>query len=248
MIKAKILLLVGIIAYLGFLFLQLPIARALPWLPPQIHVYSATGTITAGNAELVQWRDWRFEKVSWQLQPGSLLTGRLAFAVAFHNADESRGHAEAGVSLQQEFSLTNPHAHLKIKALAPAWPMATNLDGWLTADLAYLTWSRTARSLAGRVTVENVALGGKSALPIGDFVVDLDTKDQTIIGQIADRNALLAVAGQVTLDPKGAWQLNATLAPRAKTPPQISRMLAFLPPPDASGQYSLSLGGRLGER
>ena len=246
--KLRVLTFLGLCAYLGFLLLQTPVTRVLTWLPSSLHVYGAEGTVPAGHAALVQWQEWRFENVTWELRLLPLTTGRLEFDVSFRNADESRGQAQAGVTLQHQFYLTDPRIHLRINALAPLKPMLANVDGWITADLAYVTWSNPHLSVAGQVNLENVAWAAKPPIVLGDVAITLETTpEQNVVGHIADRGALVALQGQLVLDPQGVWRLNAMITPRANTPPQVTRFLSFLGPPDGEGRSVLSVEGRLGE-
>ncbi len=244
--KHKGLIILGVLAYLGFFILQTPAARVIAWLPLPVQVYGASGSIPTGSADLIQWHEWRFEHVTWVLRLLPLVMGHVEFNLTFHNHDEGTGHTRAGVTLQRRFYLTDPHVRLPSKTLEPMWPMLTNLDGWIVADLDHLSLSNNALDLAGQVTLENVTWKNTPPAPLGDFLVTLETnKDQKILGKIVDRNALLALQGQVTLEPNGLWKLTGSIAPRPNTPPKITQFLTFLGHPDQQGRFPLAFGGSL---
>ena len=180
-ITSKLLFILGLLAYFGFLVLQLPITRILAWiepLPEQVRVYGAEGTAFTGSATVVQWNDWRLESVTWEFRPLALVMGRLEFDVTFHNLDESKGHARAGITMLRQPYLADLHAHLRVSALEPLWrPTVMNFGGWLGIDFDHIKKAITGPELMGQVNLENVAWEGKPPIPIGDFLIALETLD-----------------------------------------------------------------------
>ncbi|CAK0745865.1 general secretion pathway protein N [Gammaproteobacteria bacterium] len=178
-VSTRILVFLGLLGYLGSLVLQLPVTRILTWvepLPGQIRVYGAEGTAFAGGAALIGWNNWRFESVTWALRPWDLIMGKLGFDVAFHNPDESKAHTRAGITILGHPYLTDLHARLRVSALEPLWrPTVVNFGGWLGIDLDHLKGTSTNFDLAGQVAFENIAWEGKPPIPLGDFLVILET-------------------------------------------------------------------------
>jgi len=178
-LKLGFLAILGLLAYLVFLVTQLPVTHVLARLEPlpeKIQIYGAEGTVLAGRAALVQKENWRFEQVTWKLRPWALVTGQLEFDVTFHNSDENRGSARVGTTILRQPYLADLRAHLRLSTLEPLWqPSMINLSGWLGTELDYFDWSPTGLNLNGKATLENITWEGKPSVPIGDFIVVLDT-------------------------------------------------------------------------
>lgn len=191
--KFGFLAVVGLLAYMVFLITQLPVTHVLSKLEPfpeQIRIYGAEGTFLTGRAALVEKKPWRFEQVTWELRPWALIAGRLEFDVTFHNSDENRGSARIGTTILRHPYFADLRAHLQLSALESLWkPSMIHLGGWLKADLDYLDWSPSGPSLNGQVTLENIIWEGKPAVPLGDFLVMLNTTEETSAAKSEDNTS-----------------------------------------------------------
>ncbi|CAK0778407.1 general secretion pathway protein N [Gammaproteobacteria bacterium] len=271
----KWLLFFGVFSYLFFLVLRLPATYLLEKfgpLPRQIEAYGVEGSVFQGRAALVQWREWRFESVTWNFQPLTLVTGRAEFSVVFRGL-EGEGHTQIGVSLSQESYLKDTHVRIRVSALEPLWrPMVLSLEGWVLIDLEHASWKTEHLDLLGKVTLENTIWDSKPPLSFGSYLVALDTvqenampvqppektksaeknsktqepSEPAIRGQITDINGPVQIKGQLLAYLKSkTWQITTSFWARPQTPEQIKNLLSLLGAPNREGHYSWSSRGQL---
>ena len=248
--KLRTLLLLGVLAYLGFLTAQLPAARIAAWvgpLPGHVQVSGIEGSAFSGSAAVVQWKEWRFESVTWSFRPLSLIMGHLELELTFHNADGS-GRALVGATVLRQFYLADLHARIQVSALEPLWrPSVLSLSGWVVADIDHFAWPSSGPELTGQAILENIRWESKPPLPLGDFLVTLgtDPAKSELHGQITDRAGSIETKGQFQINPPGLWKVMGTVAPRPNAPAALRQILSFSSKPDREGRFPIAFNGKL---
>ena len=80
---------------------------------------------------------------------------------------------------------------------------------------------------------------------LGDYLVEIQSSDGGIIASVEDRDAVLDVAGTVTVSATMDYQFLGQIAETANTPPDIREKLAVLGSPNERGQRTFRFEGSL---
>jgi general secretion pathway protein N len=249
----RIALFAGVVAtaYVLFLALTLPASLLFGWvLAPDspLGIASPQGTPWHGHAGELIYDGSSLGRVSWDVHPWALFSGRLDYDLAI---DSAMTH------LQGEAVLTSSG---KITATDIRGPLAlsTALE-WLTLPLPAGAASGRLRLDLDRVVLENnrptvikgrVALDDLHALwprpmPLGAYVAGFKTNDNTIQGHAHDTGGPLDLDATIHIKPNGRYQLHGTITPRGNAKSGLKQALGYLGRTDSSGTTHFSFSGDL---
>ncbi len=251
--RAKLLLLLGVAAYLVFLLSRLPAPLVYDMLesqlPPSVKVYGLEGSVWQGRVARLDWQGRSFHGVDWELHPTSLLMGRTAITLAFRNSDRSHASLSLSRSLGGDLSLSDVRATLPMAELvAMARIPAVKLGGELSLNLERL-------DVAGMVLeeAEGAAMwnGASSQFPqnmeLGDVSARLTTTEEGVLVTLADGGGPLELGGSLLLAPDGQYKLEAKLAARQGQNSPLGRSLRMLGNPGSDGKVTLNNSGNLAD-
>ncbi len=242
-------LLLGAVAYLGFLVATLPAEQLLGALRGQlkgVYLQNVGGTVWRGRIGQLQVADQRFEQVRWTTRPLSLLTGALAFDVAFDGVGrQGSGRIALGAdgSLALE-AFSGRVAMMDIDHLLGIAP--ARLGGLLEFDLVRLElMGRHPRHAEGTVRWREAAVTVPVAMMLGDFRLDLTTEGGVIKGVVKDEGGAIALDGVVTLQADGRYTFNGQIAARDSSNKMLAQGIRALGRPGPDGRVAVSYSGRL---
>ncbi len=247
--RALVLILLGLLAYLGFLIATFPAgwayALAKPRLQPLgIKLYAVEGTLWDGHVAAMEIQGRRLPELQWQLRPTALLLGRLHTHL---DVGGGRLQGEVELSLDGRLRLAPVTLHWPLPDLLQRLQLAAlPLEGVIQGQMHRLEVVEGLPRVAdGTLTWRGAASGPPMAAKLGDLQLVLETRDDGIHGRFRDGGGPLGLGGSLRLSPDGAWRLELHLTPREGRQSPVGRLLAFLGRPDPQGKITLRRSGRL---
>jgi len=251
--KIRYLLLIGLLAFIGFAVANIPAQTAYQYFAQHyqnnaqqqpVYLNGIHGTIWSGQAKTAITPNLALRNVEWTFQPTSLLALSLGYHVTGQSnngmleSDVDFGYGQANFT---ELRTVLPLSDINAPALLFVKGM---LDGDINLNLDTLTLGQQRPTyIMGRTALVNLRTTQGDSL--GDAKIDWVTKDdQTIVGEVSDDNGALELSGQIRLQPDNLYNLDISLLPTAETPPNILNMLNFLQR-QADGSYRWQLTGIL---
>lgn len=236
----------GVVAAAAFVAVgiaTLPASLVASHLPPDLKVDGVSGTIWNGGADTLRLRGVSLGAFNWSVEPAALLSGELAFHIEVTRPD---GFVRGRVAATAGGTLTGSDLELELP-LTALHPEAKN------------DWQGDLKGTVKSVRLENgwpVALIGtftmsgltppSAEMAIGDFALDFDGKADTpqqLVGRLRDLSAPLLVRAQLIVHRDRSYALTGEVTPRRDAPPEVSRAVAYLGAPDASGRRSFEITG-----
>jgi hypothetical protein len=80
---------------------------------------------------------------------------------------------------------------------------------------------------------------------VGGFRAEFFTQESGIIASVEDTDAVVELAGSLTVSPDRTYQFLAQVAPKSTTPANLREQMRFLGTPNERGQYEMRLEGQL---
>jgi general secretion pathway protein N len=242
------LLAAGLAAYVLFLVLTLPAARALPYLEqslPDVQVQGVSGTLWSGQAASLRIAGLPFEAVTWRWQPLGLFKGAVEFAV------------EAGLGGQPVAA--------RVGSGLLAGRYASDIVARLSAsDVLYWSGMTMAR-LDGRFDilidrVEGIGSGLPAAagtvgwtpakvlepmdLDLGEVRLETRIEDGRTFGNLVASGGALAFTGELTANPDGNYRIVGEARKKAALPQAVDSFLASFAE-YSNGAYRLEWSDRV---
>jgi general secretion pathway protein N len=182
--------------------------------------------------------------LAWKLHPLALLSATLSADLS--SADPGNGGSgSVSATRSGDVALTDLHVTLPLTAASNILPQGTTATLVLALPSARIHDSHLV-SIAGTIELRQLHISNPAAdLGSYELQIPLAGSGSAINGQLRDLEGPLAVNGQVTLQPSGAYEINGTVAPRAAPSDDVNKALQFLGPPDAEGRRTFSLAGTL---
>lgn len=246
------LLLGGLLLYLLFLILQMPLAWLIAQIPDDspVQLRQASGSPWNGEVGQVTWKvdNDRLElgNLAWRWIPGELLHGRIGLNIALTH----QGHKLTGTVLlaNEGLQLKNLQGSLDAAILGFASRPLSLLQpqGSLSLDIPALSLKQKRIHGEARVDWQN-ARSGQIAAPLGDYRAALNANPD---GRSARLNVhtlrgALAMNGEGEFSPaKGISGSLRLTPPQDESRNRYTPFLSLLGRPDASGTWVLSLNPR----
>jgi len=247
-IRKRTLITIGVITLVIGIIANLPARHLFGWLqnngqlPPSLQTSGLQGTVWNGHAQRAQLNGLGLYELEWQAKPLGLLVLNPGWNVG---AQTNNGYLETVVYARgQNLKLKDLRANLPLRDL-PLPPLVP-LDGELFLDISELHLeNRLPTKLVGETTLNNAALVGSSPLPLGTLLIDWIDVDAGLSGTINDLDGVVEVAGTVTVDSDGNYELNARLTPRASTSEEIVNALNLFARKQTDGSWEILYRGSL---
>lgn len=249
--RLTILVLLGLVAYLGFLVASLPAAQAWRWAGDQVpaQAYGLSGTVWEGQAAVVLQDGRRLDAVQWKLAPAKLLLGRLAANVQARLPD---GRLRSEVTVAPGGRLTA--RQLRLDMPAPAllqWLGLTRLpvqvDGRLDALLRELSLEgQRLLSADGLLSWHGAVIRfGNAPLPLGEVALRLEPATGGINGTLSNQGAPIDLGGTLRLTPDGRFVLDMAVQAQGEVGEDTRRAMVLLGIPVDGSQVRARLSGAL---
>ena len=247
----KSLLALGLLAWLVFLLVSFPAARAWAWWGanvPGVQVASVQGTIWRGQLRGVSYDNFSARSVSWELAPLSLLRLRASLDLDVRLED---GFVTSQILAAPSgtVKLSDLQGQVALPVLAPMLELPPNMvEGQVNFGFERVLIDDLPRQAQGRATLNQAGFRiGRRLTELGNYVADIHTNEQQVlVADIRDQGqGPLAVEGAAQFNPaNGSYNSNLLIQVR-DSDTDLARMLESGLNKDRDGNFVLNYNGRL---
>jgi general secretion pathway protein N len=224
------LALAGLAAFLVFLVLSAPAAKLLPYFQPQlpgVQFSGVSGSLWSGQALRVDAGAMQLSKVHWRLRLLALFKGALEFSIdADYGGQPLVGRAGIGL-------FSGPYAADVVGRLAASDLLygtgmsAIVLDGQLDFaidDIAGI--GSGVPTVAGAVSWSPARVLSPIELDLGQAQLVTRIESGVTRGKVSASGGVLAVSGDLTVNPDGNYTLVAEIQKKGSVPQAVDKFLA----------------------
>lgn len=241
----KRLIFLGLIVFLAIMVTTFPARVAYTWFAPaELQLSGIEGSIWNGSAAEGFAAGAYIQNINWQLKPMALMSGNLAYQTSSNPASGSMT-SEVAVGMSGELTLSNLTGKLPLDLVHPAFQQ-NGIRGDISLEFDSVVISNGMPStVVGSVTIADFFVPDLSTSTLGDFKADFNTTDGNVVGSVKDIDAVIDVAGTITLNSDRSYAFIGTVAPTSATPASIVNQLVFLGSANEYGQHDFRFEGRL---
>jgi general secretion pathway protein N len=236
---------IGVITLLLGLLIFFPARVANHWfMPAGVAISGIEGTIWSGRALEGEISGIYIRNLNWRMQPWALFTGELAYSI---EADAVPGfiNSDVAIGIGGAASLRNLTASLSLQSMQSIVGMP-GLGG--TANLQFerlVIEGGIPVAADGTLEIANLLAPLIQRSSVGGFRAEFFTQESGIMASVEDTDAVIALAGSLSVSSDRTYQLIAQVAPKNNTPEKLREQMRFLGTPNERGQYELRLEGQL---
>ena len=238
----------GLLAYVGFLLSTFPAERAFAMLNqqlPNLRAAGLSGTAWSGQASILQIQGQNLEKLQWQLKPWSVLFGQLELDVQLDGADVA-GQASIGLQPDGAIQLTDVDLRLAAAEMSTQFQVPVDLGGQFIVQLqSARLMGQKILSAEGLIRWQRAALVSPFAQPLGEFVAQLSTEAEFIKAQVKDEGGPLQLDGVASLKSDGSYNFNGSVSVRDSQQQLLVQGVKAMGRPGSDGRVPLRYSGRL---
>ena len=236
----------GVCVFVVATLLFFPARVAYQWFaPPDLIAGGLSGSVWSGSALEVNAGGVYLQNLKWKFRVADLFLGRLGYAV---EARPAAGFLQADVSfgVSGELAVRNLNASLALESLQSALQLP-GMRGSISVRFGELRISGGVPVVAeGTITVTNFVMPQIHRETLGTFHAEFLTRDEGVAASVEDTDAIVDLAGGLTVSTDGSYAFLANVAVKPETPPDMrENMQLFLGSPDARGRHELRLEGHL---
>jgi hypothetical protein len=236
----------GLLVFLGVLVLYLPASWFAAMLPAQLRCKELGGSLWQGECLGLDFQGAKLGDATWNLAPGTALSGRLAGDVDVRGGALS-ARADLDLKLNGTGELRNVSARFP---LDPAFIAQFPRDqrGTIVTDLkrVVLTDGPALAQLQGTIELHELRQVGRNPLALGSYRLTFDgagPANGTSVGQLRDIGGPFAVEATVTLTPPNNYLVQGFMTARSAEAEKLVREMTLGAQPDASGRSAFSFEG-----
>ena len=182
--------------------------------------------------------------ITWRKRPLAIFTGRLAYAVEA-NAESGFVAADVALGAGGSVELEDLTASFSLQSLQQIVGMP-GLDGAASLQFERLEFENNLPVVAnGVLEVANLRAPIVHRSPLGGFRAEFFTQDTGIVASVEDVNAVVDLAGSLSLGSDRSYQFIGQVAPTEGTPGELRDQMRFLGTPNERGNYEVRLEGQL---
>jgi hypothetical protein len=240
--------LLGLLAYAVFMLVLCPadimmerVAQRLPGFSVQ----NAQGSAVQGTARGMRLHTLQLESISWRLHFPALLTGHIEYHVTLVEPDlQLSGSIGMGLDRQWRIAALNGSLPLS-KAIALAGYSTPLLSGTLKLAPLELRLDPAGhlQQAQGLLRLRNVQTRLGKPVPLGDFNIELQTRNTRMVAAIQDQGGPLQFTGALTLDPDGRYFFTGQAAIRDGKNWELYQVLGSLGQPGGEGKWTFNFAG-----
>ncbi len=238
----------GLLAFAGFLLATFPAERAFALLGeqvPNVRAAGLSGTAWSGKAGTLQVGGRNLEKLQWQLKPWSVLSGQLELDVQLDGEDVA-GQASIGLKPDGTIELTDVDLRLSAAEMAAQFKAPVDLAGQFIVQLQSAElMGQKILSAEGVIRWQQAALVSPLDQPLGEFVAQLSTEAEGIKAQIKDEGGPLQLDGVAQLAPDDSYHFNGSVSVRDARQKLLVQAVGAMGRPGKDGRVPLRYSGRL---
>lgn len=240
------LLLIGVLTLIVGLIAKFPARVAYHWFAPAdvAAIAGIQGTVWTGAAQSANVGGIYVGDLEWSFNPLKLFTGRLSWSVSARPQFGTLA-TDVAVSPGGTIRLDDLESNVSLQPIGTLIGVR-GLRGTAGARFERLEIADGfAIAADGSVDIRGLVVPLVSRDSIGDYRAEFFTQEAGVIASVEDTNAIIDVAGRLTLGADRSYELLAQLAPKPETPAQLRQQIQFLPSGDAPGRHELRLMGEL---
>ncbi len=238
LIGAGLVLLIGLIS-------NFPARLAYSWIAKdQIALANVSGTIWNGSAGQANISGVYLSNTKWRLSFFNLLTGKLAVSI---QTSPLSGLLSAHVTINSagNVAIRNIEGQFPISALSEVIPLV-GVSGTIVPHLSDVEIENgRVKKVVGSITIVNLVSNTVVPEVLGTFLVELQTSESAITGSVEDVEAIIDIAGAVTLTNQGTYSFIGQIAEKSNTPARLRQNLARMGEVNERGQRDFRLEGSL---
>lgn len=236
---------IGVITLLLGLLILFPARVAHHWFTPEVVAISGIqGSIWRGHALEGEIGGIYVQNLNWRMRPWQLFTGALAYDI---EADTVRGfvNGEVAMGVGGSASIRDLTASLSLQSMQSIVGMP-GLDGTANLQFERLVFENGIPVAAvGTLEVANLVAPLIHRSSVGGFRAEFFTQESGIVASVEDTDAVVELAGSLSVSLDRTYQFLAQVAPKGTTPANLREQMRFLGTPNERGQYELRLEGQL---
>lgn len=248
MMRIVAYIMLGLLAFAGFLLITFPAERAFALLAeqaPKVRVAGLSGTAWSGKADVLQVEGRNLEKLQWQLKPWSVLFGQLELDVRLDGADVA-GQASIALKSDGAIRLTDVDLRLSAAEMSKQFEVPVDLGGQFNVQLQSAElMGQKLQSAEGVIRWQQAALISPFEQPLGEFVAQLSTEADVIKAQIKDEGGPLQLDGVAKLTPDGDYDFNGSVSVRDAQQTLLVQGVRAMGRPGKDGRVPLRYSGQL---
>ncbi len=248
MIRKVGFVVLGLIAYAGFLLATFPAERAFAMISdkaPNVRAAGLSGTAWSGQAKVLQIDGNNLERVRWQLKPWSVLLGQLKLDFKLDGANAA-GQTQIGLRPDGGIELSDVDMRLDAAQLSALFNMPVDLAGQFDLQLESAElMGQTLQSAQGTVRWLRATVTSPVLQSLGEYVAQLSTADEGIKALVKDEGGPLQLDGTALLTPEGAYNFNGSVSVRDTQEQLLVQGVRALGRPGKDGRVPLRYSGRL---
>jgi hypothetical protein len=238
--------LLGLLAYVIFLVLLCPATLLTEWVSRQLpgcSVQNAQGSVLAGTAQGLRLSTTQLDSLSWQLCFLPLFRGRVGYYLTL-TEPELHLNGTVTMGLDRQLRIVDLNGHLPLhKAVSLTGFAVPPLTGKLEVERLELRLDRSGRPQQAQGLLHVLNVHTSNSLLLGDFGIELQTQNPTIVAAIQDQGGPLQFTGTLTLDADGRYRFNGQAAVRDRENRELYQALSILGQPSGEGKWSFNFSG-----
>ena len=238
----------GLLAYAGFLLATFPAERAFALLSeqvPNVRAAGLSGTAWSGQASVIQIQNQNLEKLQWQFKPWSVLFGQLEVDIQLDGADVA-GQASIGLQPDGAIQLSDVDLRLAAAEISTQFQVPVDLGGQFLVQLqSAKLMGEKIQSAEGVIRWQRAAVISPFDQPLGEFVAQLSTEADGIKAQVKDEGGPLQLDGVAKLKADGSYNFNGSVSVRDNQQQLLVQGVKAMGRPGKDGRVPLRYSGRI---
>lgn len=240
--------LLGLCAYVVFLLITFPAARAYAKVAagmPALRLYGVEGSVWRGGADSASIGGQRYERVRWTLHPWTLLLGRIEFGIGFEG--EARGRLDLALGADGGITARNVSVRIPVEHVDTLFrQIPARLAGELDMQLDHVTWRKGVLSEAGgNILWRGAATTSPVRSQWGDLLLTLNNDANGVKGILKDVGGPVRADGLVRIEADGRYTLAGWIAVRDPRQTVLVDGIRLIGPAGADGRVQLHYSGNL---
>lgn len=256
------LIVVGICAFLFFLFIKTPASLLTHKLSKQLPVtfIDVKGTIWHGEAKQFYYQGATLGNLSWSIPVYRILTGKISTDFMLEGP-EVKLAGRVGYGLGSELLLENTQIDIQASKLSQLLQIPFPAQGKVKVDIQYLILNISAAEDEAKQTLripkvnatlnwENAGIPAFNINNLGSYSFTLKSEPaapNVIIAQITESKGSLEITGNASINLDRRYKAEFSLKPSNDAPEILTNGLSMLGRPDENGRYLVNREGEIRE-
>jgi len=204
-----------------------------------VHLSGISGSIWSGHAEQIAFQSLVLKKFDWQLSALGIILGELSVEWSL---DDTAAKLQGELSVTSEkVLLKNTTGHIELVSIAQRLPpQDLVLGGKMSLDVAQLEITQEKISNAvGTINWQRAEFFSPENIVLGEFNADLGHEAGRLLMKIKDKDAAVAVKGNIQISVNGRFDYFIQAAVRDTSAPGLLEAFNQLGQTDENGSITL---------